>query len=119
MSSTAQPQKPQIVEEAYQMLLQLGGKRFLAMTGSHNLMAAARTQHNPNAWLRMDLVPNQGKVNRMKISLMPDDTYTVEFYHMRLVGIDPIITNEQVHKWVYAEDLQELFTSVTGLDTSL
>ncbi|MDF7815477.1 MULTISPECIES: hypothetical protein [Hymenobacter] len=53
MSTTPSPQ-PEIVEEAYTMLLQLGGKRFLVMTGAHKLMAAGRTEHNPNPWLRMD-----------------------------------------------------------------
>ena len=110
---------PEIVEEAYTILLQLGGRRFLAMTGADRLMAAGRTASNPNPWLRMDLRRNQAQVNRLKISLMPTDTYTVEFYHQKLVDWVPVITNQQTFEMVYGEDLPTLFTSVTGYDTHL
>lgn len=118
MSTTPSPQ-PEVVEEAYIMLLQLGGKRFLVMTGAHKLMAAGRTEHNPNPWLRMDLRSNKAKVNRMKITLMPNDTYTVEFYRQVLVDWEPVISNQQTFEMVYGEDLPSLFTSVTGYDTHL
>ena len=111
--------KPEIVEEAYTILLQLGGRRFLAMTGADKLLAAGRTAHNPNPWLRMDLRKNQAQVNRLKITLMPDDTYTVEFYHQVLFDWVPQISHQQTFELVYGEDLQTLFTSVTGYDTHL
>ena len=50
---------PEIVEEAYTILLQLSGRRFLAMTGADQLMAAGRTASNPNPWLRLNLRRNQ------------------------------------------------------------
>ena len=87
--------KPEVVEEAYIILSQLGGRRFLVMTGANKLMAAGRTASNPNPWLRMDLRHNQAQVNRLKITLMPTDTYKVEFYHQELVDWEPIITNQQ------------------------
>lgn len=111
--------KPEIVEEAYTILSQLGGRRFLVMTGADNLMAAGRTVSNPNPWLRMNLRPNQAQVNRLKITLMPTDTYTVEFYHQELVDWEPVISNQQTFEMVYGEDLPTLFTSVTGYDTHL
>ena len=110
---------PAIVEEAYTILLQLGSRHFLAMTGANNLMAAGRTASNPHPWLRMDLRRNQAQVNRLKIILMPTDTYTVEFYHQQLVDWVPVITNQQTFELVYGEDLPALFTSVTGYDTHL
>lgn len=110
---------PKIVEEAYTILLQLGGRQFLAMTGADKLIAAGRTISNPNPWLRMDLRRNQAQVNRLKITLMPTDTYTVEFYHQKLVDWVPVITNQQIFELVYGEDLPGLFTSVTGYDTHL
>ena len=106
-----------IVEEAYTILMQLGGRRFLAFTGSHNLMAAAHSAHNPYPWLRMDLVDNKAGVNRLKISLLPSDTYLVEFYHQRMEGAEAIITQEQNFRGVYFDQLQEIFTEVTGLFT--
>ncbi|TVT36807.1 hypothetical protein FNT36_25170 [Hymenobacter setariae] len=118
MSTTPSP-KPAIVEEAYTILMQLGGNKFLVMTGANKLMAAGRTEHNPNPWLRMDLRKNKAKVNRLKITLMPTDTYTVEFYQQVLVDWEPVISNQQTFELVYGEDLQTLFTSVTGYDTHL
>jgi hypothetical protein len=82
--------KPEIVEEAYTILSQLGGRRFLVMTGADKLMAAGRTTSNPNPWLRMDLRDNKAQVNRLKITLMPTDTYKVEFYHQKLVNWEPL-----------------------------
>ena len=109
----------EVVEEAYTILVQLGGRRFLAMTGSHRLLQAGRSAHNPNPWLRMDLAENQGQANRLKITYMPNDLYKMEFYHMRLAGADPIVTHEQTFEDVYYDSLQEIFTRVTGLLTSL
>ncbi|UYZ65297.1 hypothetical protein [Hymenobacter weizhouensis] len=108
---------PEIVEEAYIILLQLGGRRFLAMTGADQLLAAGRTPTNP--WLRMNLRRNEAGVNRLKVTLMPTDTYTVEFYHQQLVDCEAVITRKQTFDLVYGEDLTGLFTSVTGYATHL
>jgi len=113
----SQSQTP-IVEEAYTILLQLGGRRFLAFTGSNNLMAAGHSEYNPYPWLRMDLVENNAGVNRLKISLMPNDLYKMEFYHHRLVGAESIITQAKTFENVYFDVLQAIFTDVTGLYTS-
>jgi hypothetical protein len=117
--STSPAPKPEIVEEAYTILMQLGGKEFLTMTGADKLMAAGRMDSNPNPWLRMDLRKNQAQVNRLKITLMPTDTYKVEFYRQVLVDWSPVISHEQTFEMVYGEDLPELFRSVTGYETRL
>ncbi|GAB3725446.1 hypothetical protein GCM10027594_06910 [Hymenobacter agri] len=117
--SNAPAPKPEVVEEAYIILQQLGGNKFLMMTGADKLMAAGRSDSNPNPWLRMNLRKNQAQVNRMKITLMPSDTYKVEFYRQVLVDWEPVISHEQVFEMVYGDDLQALFTSVTGYDTHL
>ena len=119
MDKPAPNDGPKIVEEAYIILLQLGGRRFLAMTGASQLLAAGRTAANPNPWLRMNLRRNEAGVNRLKITLMPTDTYTVEFYHQQLVDCEAVITRKQTFDLVYGEDLPGLFTSVTGYDTHL
>lgn len=118
MSASPAP-KPAIIEEAYTILMQLGGNTFLVMTGADQLCAAGRTDSNPNPWLRMNLRRNKAPVNRLKITLMPTDTYKVEFYKQELVDWEPVITNEQIFEMVYGDDLQTLFTSVTGYDTHL
>lgn len=117
--STSPAKSFEIVEEAYTILLQLGGRRFLAMTGADHLMAAGRSASNPNPWLRLNLRRNQAQVNRLKITLMPTGTYKVEFYHQQLVDSVPVITHAQTFEMVYGEDLPALFTSVTGYDTHL
>ncbi len=117
--STSPAPKPEVVKEAVTILQQLGGNKFLVMTGADKLCAAGRTDTNPNPWLRMDLRRNKAKVNRLKITLMPTDTYKMEFYKQVLVDWEPVITNEQVFEMVYGEDLQTLFTSVTGYYTHL
>ncbi|AMJ64024.1 hypothetical protein [Hymenobacter sp. PAMC 26628] len=118
MSNTPSP-KPAVVEEAYTILMQLGGNKFLVVTGADKLLAAGRTDSNPNPWLRMDLRKNKAQVNRLKITLMPTDTYKVEFYRQVLVDWEPVISHEQTFEMVYGEDLPALFTSVTGYDTHL
>ena len=52
------------------ILEQLGGNKFLAMTGAKNLLADGNT-------LRMTLPKNRSKANRLYITLDPDDTYTM------------------------------------------
>ncbi|GGG59246.1 hypothetical protein [Hymenobacter glacieicola] len=115
--STSPAPKPAVVEEAYTILMQLGGKEFLTMTGADKLMAAGRTESNPYPWLRMDLRENQAQINRLKITLMPTDTYRMEFYRQVLVDWSPVISHEQTFERVYGDDLRELFTSVTGYET--
>lgn len=102
MSTTPRP-KPAVVEEAYTMLMQLGGNKFLLMTGAGKLMAAGRTDSNPNPWLRMDLRRNKAQVNRLKITLLANDTYTVEFYRQVLVDWVPEISHQQTFEMVYGE----------------
>lgn len=118
MSTTPSP-KPEVVVEAVAILEQLGGNKFLMMTGADKLCAAGRSEHNPNPWLRMNLRKNQAQVNRLKITLLPTDTYQVEFYRQVLVDWKSVISHEQTFEMVYGEDLQSLFTSVTGYDTHL
>lgn len=96
------------------ILNQLGGRKFLAMTGSKNL--AYGTNENGNDMLSMHLTRNQSKAKYLTITLMPSDTYCVEF-----TKADRAFNLITVQKFdnVYAEDLQDIFTAVTGLYTSL
>ena len=113
------PTPGRVVEEAVIILEQLGGKGFLLMTGASNLFAAGRSSSNPNPWLRMNLPRNQSGANRLKITLLPSDTYEVEFYHQQLAGVEAIITRKKHYVNLYAEDLPEVFRSVTGFETRL
>ncbi len=105
---------------AQTILNQLGGNRFLVMTGTKNLIFADITATNENEWLRMNLTRNMAGVNRLKVILNGDDTYTMKFYKQVInKNFDCIISKEQTFEGVYCDMLQKIFTSVTGLYTSL
>lgn len=89
------------------ILAQLGGNRFLVMTGARNLL-------HDTASLSFKL-PAIAKANYVKITLDPDDTYSVEFGRVRGLGYFKMSTLSGV----YADNLQSVFTSHTGLDTHL
>ena len=55
------------------ILQQLGGNKFLVMTGAKNLVADGNT-------LRMTLPKNCSRANRLYITLDADDTYTMRFF---------------------------------------
>ena len=93
------------------ILAQLGGSRFLAMTGAKNLTGA------PDR-LTFGLPRNPGKVTHISIVLMPTDLYRVTFYQLgRRPSSAPLVLSEETN--VYAEDLRAVFTDATKLETSL
>lgn len=102
------------------ILEQLGGNKFLVMTGAKNLLADGNT-------LRMTLPRNMSKANRLYITLEADDTYTMRFFKFTAGRM-----NTKTYTWtkdksedvkvvsgVYFDMLQEIFTSVTGMYTRL
>lgn len=94
------------------ILVQLGGSRFLAMTGARNLIADDRALsfHLPRGL-------SSQRIDRVSIVLDPSDTYTVRFgrWHSRRLEIDWLTE----HSGVYADHLRTTFTASTGLATSL
>jgi len=91
------------------ILEQLGGRRFIAMTGSTGFIGRddglsfrvkARTTNAANA---------------VRVTLDPTDLYTVEFVSVRGTKVRIV----SVHSGVYADRLQALFTEQTGLYTRL
>jgi hypothetical protein len=96
------------METANTILEQLGGKRFLIMTGSKNLRGSDNS-------LVMDLTRNKISAQYLTITLEADDTYTMLFQSMRKMEIK---TKAEV-KGIYADTLQWMFTYQTGLDTKL
>ena len=90
------------------ILEQLGGNKFIVMTGSKNMRYG-------DASLNMQLTKNNIKAKYLSIELCSDDTYTMTF--SKLVKYEQVILKEI--KGVYCDMLQEIFTEVTGLYTSL
>lgn len=102
------------------ILEQLGGNKFLAMTGAKNLLADGNTLH-------MTLSKNRSKANRLHITLDPDDTYTMRFFrftagrlnHKTFAWTEDKTTEVKETNGVYADMLQDIFTLVTGMATHL
>ena len=93
------------------ILSQLGGGRFVAMTGAKNLMnhGEALSFKLPNGFAAQ-------KINSVKITYDASrDLYDISFD--RIYGVK--FTNIKNLEGVYAEDLQRIFTEETGLDTRL
>lgn len=112
----------QIAEE---ILRQLGGREFVIVTDVKNLVADNNT-------LRMKLPKNQSGANMLEISLdYATDTYSMRFYRYTPPKLNvshksqtATFTREKVKdieafSYVYCDQLQELFTQVTGFDTRM
>ena len=90
------------------ILKQLGGRRFSVMTGSKNFIDGGNS-------LSMKLTRNQSWANYLRITLTSMDDYTMEFISIR--GAKMTTKNEL--NGVYFDQLQDMFTQITGLNTRL
>ena len=88
---------------------QLGGNRFVTMTGAANFTAIDRGLQFSFKGCR--------KANKLIIRLDPDDTYTMEFCKYSTAKLE--CKTVETRSMVYAAELATFFTSVTGLDTHL
>lgn len=97
---------------AQTILAQLGGSRFMAMTGAKNFLDCGQA-------LQFDLPARfaKGGINKVRVTLEPSDTYTVSFLKYRPRALD-CQTVAEVSE-VYADSLRQVFTRETGLDTHL
>lgn len=91
------------------ILSQLGGSRFIAMTGTKNLL-----DHGDALSGKLGRGASNG-ITHFKVKLDPSDTYTVTFHRVRGVKV----TEKGEHSGVYAEDLRRLIESETGFALSL
>lgn len=96
------------MQVAKTILEQLGGSRFLAMTGAKNLAGSEKA-------LTFRIGKNKSKANLVKIELTAADDYTVTFYRVEGVYLKEVEQSEGI----YFDQLQALFTEVTGLYTRL
>lgn len=102
------------------ILQQLGGNKFIVMTGSKNFLSDGNT-------LRMSLAKNYSRANRLEVTLDADDLYTMRFYKYTAGRL-----NKKTWSWtedkveevytvsgIYFDMLQEIFTNVTRMYTHL
>lgn len=93
---------------ARNILSQLGGNRFLAMTGASNLTS------RPDG-LSFKIGQNASKITHVRVTLTAMDDYIVEFLKIRGTKVEPVAYAEGV----YADTLAQVFTAKTGLAVSL
>ena len=92
------------------ILQQLGGNKFIAMTGAKNFV------QDGDKMLAFSLPRGADNgINKIKITLQNNDLYWIEFYKLR--GVE--LTGVDMSFDIYADKLQETFTNITGLDTHL
>jgi len=92
------------------VLQQLGGNKFIAMTGASEFV-----KDEKRALCCFKIGRNCKGVNYIKIRLNSMDTYDMEFVYIR----SNKITVKSEAKNVYNDQLQSVFTEHTGLDTHL
>ncbi len=100
---------------AQTILQQIGGQRFIVMTGSKNLTDLGNG-------LLMSLTKNKTSANRLEIIYDEDwDLYNMRFYRKTFSKKTFKSKTKDIAKYegVYFDMLEELFTRVTGLNTIL
>ncbi len=95
---------------AGEVLKQLGGNRFIAMTGAKNFVRDDNKQT-----IVFKIGRNNKQVNHVRITLNVMDTYDMEFLWCSVKGVKLKSSSEGV----YNDMLQSIFTEHTGLNTSL
>lgn len=89
---------------AITIINQLGGNRFIMMTGARNF-ACTDTAMTFS-------IPRINKIKYIRITLNGLDLYDIDFINTKIETIKRISD-------VYADQLQDIFTQETGLYTSL
>jgi len=103
-------QEGQKMTIARTILEQLGGNKFIAITGAKNL---SDTQDGLSFQLSSKLTKNA--CNAVKITLTPRDTYQIKFLKIGRTQLKTI----KIIDDIYCDELQRFFNSETGLDTHL
>ena len=93
-----------------QLLQQLGGNRFIAMTGAKNL-AVDKAKNT----LHMKIGRNSKGVSHLRIKLTGADLYDMEFLQVRAGNVKV----KAKETGLYADQLRKMFTKHTGMYTSL
>ena len=94
------------------ILAQLGGNRFLAMTGAKNLVTGSD-------FLQFDVPASMTKerANKVRVTLAGNDTYTLAAY--KFSARKAYLLEVGKVSGADADVLRQMFTRLTGLHTSL
>ena|SRR6185437_16587328 len=92
------------------ILQQLGGRKFTAMTGATNLLGSDNSLS-----CRLPGTMTKDRVNVLRITLDPSDTYTVETIRVRGVKVTPM----DKRSGIYVDTLVSTVSEMTGLTLRL
>lgn len=95
---------------AQTILQQLGGRRFIVMTGAKNFTGGEQTLS-----FKVPSNTTKGRISHVRITLNACDLYDVEYLSIRGTTIKTVSTDEGI----YCDRLQAAFTETTGLHTHL
>lgn len=102
--------KNRSIEIANIILSQLGGNRFIAMTGAKQMVAI------PNGLQVKFPARFAAKgINCLQVVLLPSDTYLMRFLNVKPMNVKTVSEFSDV----YCDQLQNIFTSETLLNTHL
>jgi hypothetical protein len=90
------------------ILTQLGGNKFVTMTGASNLLGSENS-------LSFKVGRNAAKVTHVRVTLTAMDDYQIEFLAIRGVNVKPVAFKDGLT----CEQLAPAFASKTGMALSL
>jgi hypothetical protein len=93
---------------AKEILSQLGGNKFIVMTGAKNLAGSENS-------LSFKIGRNKSSANWVEIKLNGKDLYDITFSQARGANFKVL----KVYNDIYNDMLQEIFTDFTGMNTHL
>lgn len=96
---------------AEEVLQQLGGRKFIVMTGAKNFV---KNDKEKSIVFKIG-GGAKNSINHVKITLTSMDLYNIDFISVRGTNIKTVATV----KGVYNDQLQSMFTKYTGMNTSL
>jgi hypothetical protein len=97
------------VPVAEKILAALGGNKFIAMTGAKNLISTKTS-------LEFNIPKNKSKANKVEVRYIAgQDLYVINFYRFKM----PMLTLLESFKDLQGNQLKSVFTSYTGLHTTL
>lgn len=109
MTSPAQASAPTYDNRvATEVINQLGGNKFVAMTGARDFV------YDSNS-ITFRLPARMSKGTHVRITLTGRDDYTIELFRIKAYAPDIVGKSEGV----MCDNLRRAFTEVTGLATSL
>jgi hypothetical protein len=100
------------MQVAKTILQQLGGQRFIRFTGARKFVGGEN-------FLILHLPKYEREISMVQITLTPRDTYEMKFWKKADVRRPESLVPVKVIEEVYCDQLQDMFTEVTGIVTKL